>query len=186
MDNDWSNEVTMDSHLSTMIKHADLSRQLSNVMIMTNASAVFFYTIGGLILRSMIHKNNRETATRELPIKMEFPFNVDNSPIFELVFVAQLFHDLSVACIIAMLNALLVTLVSFDQISYVFDIVLIMLGINHEYVHICLCYSNFIGMLLTFFISKYEDDSFRDFLMQCEAILKCTCNVSDITRKRSD
>lgn len=112
MDKDWRDGITVDSDVSTMIRHANLSRQLSNVMIMTNASAVFFYTIGGPMLRSMIYRNNRETTTRELPLKMEFPFNIDNSPVFELVLVAQLCHDLSVACIIAMLNALLVTLVS--------------------------------------------------------------------------
>jgi len=176
MDNDWSNEVATDSHLSMMIRHADLSRQLSNMMIMTNASAVFFYTIGGPILRSLIDKNNRETATRELPIKMEFPFNVNNSPVFELICVIQLFHDLSVACIIAMLNALLVTLVSFDQIRGRCS--LIILRINHEYICVCVCV----------FISKHGDiyDSSRDFLMQCDVILKCTCNVSDTTCKRSD
>ncbi|XP_067206878.1 odorant receptor 13a-like isoform X3 [Linepithema humile] len=108
MDKDWSDGIQSD--VSTMIRHANLSRQCSNIMITTNALAVFFYTIGGPILRSIINKSNQETTTRELPIKMEFPFNVDNSPIFELVLVIQLFHDLSVACIIAMLNALLVTL----------------------------------------------------------------------------
>jgi len=56
---------------------------------------------------------------------MEFPFNVANSPVFEFVLVLQFFHDLSVACIIAMLNALLVTLVrefsyfSSNYISYI-------------------------------------------------------------------
>ncbi|EZA57552.1 hypothetical protein X777_02090 [Ooceraea biroi] len=109
MDKDWTDGIAVDSDISMMIRHANLSRQLSNAMIMTNALAVFFYTIGGPILRSMIYKN--EETKRELPIKMEFPFNVDNSPVFELVLVAQLFHDLSVACIIAMLNSLLVTLV---------------------------------------------------------------------------
>lgn len=119
MSKDWSDGTAEDSDVSTMMSHANLSRQLSNMMIVTNASAVFFYTIGGPILRSMIYKDHRaETTTRELPIKMEFPFNVDGSPVFEVVLVAQLFHDLSVACIIAMLNALLVTLVSFDQILY--------------------------------------------------------------------
>lgn len=117
MDRDWSDGVQSD--VSTMIRHADLSRQCSNIMITTNAMAVFFYTIGGPILRSIIDKSDRET--RELPIKMEFPFNVDNSPIFEVVLVMQFFHDLSVACIIAMLNALLVTLVSFD---YFLEIIL--------------------------------------------------------------
>ncbi|EFN71828.1 Putative odorant receptor 13a [Camponotus floridanus] len=111
MDKDWNDGIAIHSDVSTMIRHANLSRQCSNVMITTNALSVFFYTIGGPILRSVIHKNDQETITRELPIKMEFPFNVDNSPIFELVLVVQLFHDLSVACIIAMLNALLVTLV---------------------------------------------------------------------------
>ncbi|KAL6254520.1 hypothetical protein P5V15_014573 [Pogonomyrmex californicus] len=108
MDKDWSDGIAVHSDISTMIRHANLSRQCSNVMITTNALAVFFYTIGGPILRSMIQKN--EDTTRELPIKMEFPFNVDNSPIFELILVLQFFHDLSVACIIAMLNALLITL----------------------------------------------------------------------------
>ncbi|XP_011156164.3 odorant receptor 85b isoform X2 [Solenopsis invicta] len=111
MDKDWSDGIAIQSDVSTMIRYANLSRQCSNVMITTNALSVFFYVIGGPILRSMIQKNDRESSTRELPIKMEFPFKIDHSPIFELVLVAQFFHDLSVACIIAMLNALLVTLV---------------------------------------------------------------------------
>lgn len=112
MEKDWSDEIAFDSNVATMTRHADLSRQCSNVMITTNALAVFFYTIGGPILRSMISKNDHETATRELPLKMEFPFDVYESPVFEVVRVAQTLHDLSVACIIAMLNALIVTLVS--------------------------------------------------------------------------
>lgn len=111
MDKDWSDGVAIHSDVSTMIRHANLSRQCSNVMITMNALAVFFYVIGGPILRSIIQKNNRESSTRELPIKMEFPFKVNDSPIFELVLIAQFLHDLSVACVIAMLNALLVTLV---------------------------------------------------------------------------
>ncbi|XP_018364812.1 PREDICTED: uncharacterized protein LOC108762352 [Trachymyrmex cornetzi] len=107
MDKDWSDAIHSD--VSTMIRYANWSRQCSNIMITTNALAVFFYVIGGLILRSMIQKN--DGSTRELPIKMEFPFKVDNFPIFELILILQFFHDLSVACIIAMLNALLVTLV---------------------------------------------------------------------------
>ncbi|XP_036141370.1 uncharacterized protein LOC105831971 [Monomorium pharaonis] len=111
MDKDWNDGLAIHSDVSTMIRHANLSRQCSNVMITTNALAVFFYVIGGPIFRSMIQKNDLESSTRELPIKMEFPFKIDNSPIFELVLIAQFFHDLSVACIIGMLNALLVTLV---------------------------------------------------------------------------
>ncbi|KYQ60523.1 Putative odorant receptor 13a [Trachymyrmex zeteki] len=108
MDKDWSDGIAINSDVSTMIRYANWSRQCSNIMITTNALAVFFYVIGGLI-RSIIQKN--DGSTRELPIKMEFPFKVDNSPIFELILILQFFHDLSVACIIAMLNALLVTLV---------------------------------------------------------------------------
>lgn len=111
MDKDWSDGITTNSKMSTMTKQANLSRQCANVMITTNALAVFFYTIGGPILRSIIHRN--EATTRELPLKMEFPFDVYYSPVFEVVAVVQFFHDLSVACIIAMLNALIVTLVSF-------------------------------------------------------------------------
>lgn len=115
MDKDWSDGIAINSDVSTMIRYANWSRQCSNIMITTNALAVFFYVIGGLI-RSIIQKN--DGSTRELPIKMEFPFKVDNSPIFELILILQFFHDLSVACIIAMLNALLVTLVRFHCISW--------------------------------------------------------------------
>jgi len=118
MDKDWSDGIAIHSNVSTMIRHANLSRQCSNVMITTNALSVFFYVIGGPILRSIIQKNDRESSTRELPIKMEFLFKLDNSPIFELILIVQFFHDLSVACIVAMLNALLVTLVKFYCILY--------------------------------------------------------------------
>jgi len=114
MNKDWSDAIHSD--VSTMIRYANWSRQCSNVMITTNALAVFFYVIGGLILRSMIQKN--DDSIRELPIKMEFPFKVDYFPIFELILILQFFHDLSVACIIAMLNALLVTLVRLHYISW--------------------------------------------------------------------
>ncbi|XP_019699264.1 odorant receptor 82a-like [Harpegnathos saltator] len=110
MEQDWSDEIAIDPNIATMTHHADLSRQCSNVMITTNALAVFFYTIGGPILRSTINKGDH-AATRELPLKMEFPFDVYKSPVFEVVRVAQLLHDLSVACIIAILNSLIVTLV---------------------------------------------------------------------------
>lgn len=112
MEKDWSDEIAIDSNVTTMTRQANLSRQCSNVMITTNALAVFFYTIGGPIFRSMIRKEDQETAARELPLKMEFPFDVYKSPVFEVVRIAQLLHDLSVACIVAMLNALIVTLVS--------------------------------------------------------------------------
>lgn len=114
MDKDWSDGNAIQSDISTMMRYANLSRQCSNVMITTNALSVFCYAIGGLIFRLII-QNNHESSTRELPFKMEFPFKIDNSPIFELVLIVVVFHDLSVACIIAMLNALLVTLVRFDS-----------------------------------------------------------------------
>jgi len=117
MDKDWSDGVAIHSNVSTMIRHANLSRQCSNVMITTNALSVFFYVIGGLI-QSMIQKNDRENSTRELLGKMKFPFKIDNSPIFELIFIVQIFHSLLVACINAMMNALLVTLVKFYCILY--------------------------------------------------------------------
>lgn len=114
MDKDWSEGIAIDSEVSTMTRQANLSRQCTNVMITTNALAVFTYTIGGPILRSMmVHKNDDEVTTRELPLKMEFPFDVRYSPVFEVVAVLQILHDLSVACIVALLNALIVTLVSF-------------------------------------------------------------------------
>lgn len=95
-----------------MISVADLSHRCTNVMISINALAAFFLSIGEHLLQSMGDINGVDNNSRELPIKMEFPFDVSESPIFECFLIGQFLYELVLASIVGMVNALLVSLVS--------------------------------------------------------------------------
>ncbi|KAL6254519.1 hypothetical protein P5V15_014572 [Pogonomyrmex californicus] len=115
MDQDWRECVLNDSYESTMTGVADLSRRCSNVMISINALAAFFLSIGEHLLQSMGDASGVASGvdnnSRELPIKMEFPFDVSESPIFECFLVGQFLYELLLASIVGMINALLVSLI---------------------------------------------------------------------------
>lgn len=112
MDRDWAECVISDSYLSTMMNIADLSHRCSNVMISINALAAFFLSIGEHVLQSIGDANPVDNSSRELPIKMEFPFEISESPIFECFLVGQFLYELLTASVVGMVNALLVSLVS--------------------------------------------------------------------------
>jgi len=112
MDQDWKECVINNSYESTMMSVADLSHRCSNAMISINALAAFFLSIGEHLLQSMDDLNGGDNNSRELPIKMEFPFDVSESPIFECFLYGQFFYELLLASIVGMMNALLVSLVS--------------------------------------------------------------------------
>lgn len=117
MDQDWKECVINDSYKSTMMSMAELSSRCSNVMISINALAAFFLSIGEYLLQSsMGNVSGVDNNSRELPIKMEFPFDVSESPTFEFFLVGQFFYELVLASIVGMMNALLVSLVSFAMI----------------------------------------------------------------------
>lgn len=112
MDRDWKECVIKDSYESTMMSVAELSSRCSNVMISINALAAFFLSIGEHLLQSMGNVSGVDNNSRELPIKMEFPFDVSETPIFECFLVGQFFYELVLASIVGIMNALLVSLVS--------------------------------------------------------------------------
>ncbi|XP_011862405.1 PREDICTED: odorant receptor 82a-like isoform X3 [Vollenhovia emeryi] len=111
MDRDWKECVINDSYQSTMMSVADLSRRCTNVMISINALAAFFLSIGEHLLQSMGNAAKVDNYSRELPIKMEFPFDVSESPTFECFLIGQFFYELVLASIVGMMNALLVSLI---------------------------------------------------------------------------
>ncbi|XP_011694612.1 PREDICTED: odorant receptor 82a-like [Wasmannia auropunctata] len=94
-----------------MMSVADLSRRCTNVMISINALAAFFLSIGEHLLQSMGDVDGVDNNSRELPIKMEFPFDVSESPVFECFLVGQFLYELVLASIVGMMNALLVSLI---------------------------------------------------------------------------
>lgn len=94
---------------------ADIGRRFSNMVFTIYASVAFFLSIGEHYVQSMTTDNRLVNTTRELPIKMEFPFEVSKSPIFECFLIGQFVYDLVIACVVGMVNCLLVSLVSLRQ-----------------------------------------------------------------------
>lgn len=112
MNRDWKECAINDSYTSTMMSVADLSHRCTNVMISINALAAFFLSIGEHLLQSMNDVDRVDNNSRELPIKMEFPFDVSKSPVFECLLAGQFLYELLLASVVGMVNALLVSFVS--------------------------------------------------------------------------
>jgi len=120
MDEDW-NDVGHDrSLLCIMLSNANLSRRCSNVLISINSIAVICYAMSTLMRRSTDSEGSLNTSAKMLPVKMELPFEANASPLFELLAVGQILHEVSIAALVAMINSLIVTLVS--STDYMIDI----------------------------------------------------------------
>ncbi|TGZ49751.1 hypothetical protein DBV15_01343 [Temnothorax longispinosus] len=113
MEEDWSNVHICDKSVwCIMESNANLSRRCSNVLIGINVTSVICYTMTSLLRRSADFKEDLNISSKVLPIKMEFPFAVEASPLFELLAVGQVLHVLSIASLVAIVNCLIITLVS--------------------------------------------------------------------------
>ncbi|XP_071568988.1 odorant receptor 82a-like [Temnothorax nylanderi] len=111
IDQDLSECVSNDSYSSTMTSMADMSRRFANIMFGLYAFSSFFLSIGEHLLQSMDDVDQSGNSSRELPIKMEFPFDVSKSPIFECFLIGQFLYDMVIAFVVGLINALLVALV---------------------------------------------------------------------------
>lgn len=114
MDEDWSVVGRDRSLLRTMSSNADLSRRCSNALISINTTAAVCYAVTSLV-HSTDFEEGLNVSSRTLPVKMEFPFAVDASPLFELLAVGQILHEVSIAALVATMNSLIVSLVSFPH-----------------------------------------------------------------------
>ncbi|XP_020289059.1 odorant receptor 22c-like [Pseudomyrmex gracilis] len=111
MEQDWKECAVNDSYVSTMTSMSDLAQRFSNVLFAIYAFSTFFLTIGEHMLQSVDDANRMNNHSRELPIKMELPFEVSNSPIFECFLVIQFIYDLIIASVVGFINAMLVSLI---------------------------------------------------------------------------
>lgn len=109
MDNDW-NECTMNSYACMMGK-ANLAHRCSNAMMTINALSTVFYFIGSHISRRTTAASD-DGESREFPMQIQFPFDATGSPVFEFVVLGLFLHVLETATVIAIMNSLILTLVS--------------------------------------------------------------------------
>jgi len=103
---DWKECDIPDEH--TMTRMACISRRYSNLIIASNAISVLLYTTGTLLR----YKSNNQTDSRELLLKMELPFGIENSSIYVAVLITQFVHLISASSIMAVVNSLIIILVS--------------------------------------------------------------------------
>jgi len=103
---DWKERDIPDEH--TMTRMACIARRYSNLIIASNAISVLLYTTGTLLKL----KSDNQTYSRELFLKMELPFGIESSLIYIAVLITQFVHQTSAASIMAVLNSLLIILVS--------------------------------------------------------------------------
>ncbi|XP_020289114.1 odorant receptor 22c-like [Pseudomyrmex gracilis] len=102
---DWDARDVSDDLTMTRMSH--ISRRFSNLIITCNATSVVFYAIGTLLR----HTSGNETDARELLLKMELPFEIDNVLVYVAILVTQFIHQTSAASITCVFSCVLITLV---------------------------------------------------------------------------
>lgn len=110
---DWKESAKDPFSMHMTMNMANLSYRVSNAIIGLHMAAVVTYSLGVILSNIEGDKfNTSATPVRALILRMEFPFDSNNSPVHELVIIAQFFHLITQACAIDVLNALVMTLVS--------------------------------------------------------------------------
>ncbi|XP_011862388.1 PREDICTED: odorant receptor 67c-like [Vollenhovia emeryi] len=108
MNDDWKDCETK-LRECVMIDKANLAHRCSNAMISINILSTFLYFIDKYIRGHRVSKNGQ--LFREFSIQIQFPFDVYKRPVYELVNVGLFFHVFVTGVVMAMLNALILTLV---------------------------------------------------------------------------
>ncbi|KAF3054426.1 Odorant receptor 165 [Nylanderia fulva] len=111
MDNDWRECSYVDQHMNIMTINAGISHYFSNAMLTFNTFASVFYLLGDYAIRFVYLTKDYNNSLRQFPVKAEFPFESEQSPIFELLVLALFLHVMSDSCTIAIVNALIFSLV---------------------------------------------------------------------------
>ncbi|XP_011862387.1 PREDICTED: odorant receptor 13a-like [Vollenhovia emeryi] len=111
MDNDWRECVGSDQHLYVMTIKANISHWCSKVMLSVNVITAAFYLLGEYAIRFVYLSGDYNDTFRQFPIKVQFPFETQQSPIFELLAVTLFLHMMLNTCTLAIVNALISTLV---------------------------------------------------------------------------
>lgn len=114
MDDDWK-DCASELREYVMTGKANLAHRCSNVIMSINAVATVLYFVDSQVRHRMVSKDGQY---REFPVQVQLPFEVQESPTFEFVLLGLFFHVLETATVVAMLNALILTLVSPDTSTF--------------------------------------------------------------------
>lgn len=92
---------------------ANISYLFSNCLFSFSVIIATLYLLGDYLIHFIIQTENYNYTIRQLPIKIQFPFDIQQtqSPIFEFIAVAIFLHAILQVSAIAILNGLIFTLV---------------------------------------------------------------------------
>ncbi|KAG7207071.1 hypothetical protein KM043_000953 [Ampulex compressa] len=101
VEEDWRECEEDGSSVSDILKrNALLARIWSNALIFFYPSGAILYILIGYIMRPSLDEDGEQESC-ELPMKTELPFSVCDSPLFEIVALTQLAHQVWIAIIFA-------------------------------------------------------------------------------------
>ncbi|XP_014483806.1 PREDICTED: odorant receptor 4-like [Dinoponera quadriceps] len=111
MDSDWCECVNVDQYLQVMTAKASISHFCTNAMLSFNTIACALYFVGDYAIGIAHQAQGDNDTLRPFPIKITFPFEAEQSPIYELLVVILFLHVMLNMYTLTIVNALIFTLV---------------------------------------------------------------------------
>ncbi|KAL6429661.1 hypothetical protein ACFW04_007527 [Cataglyphis niger] len=111
MNNDWRECSNIDQHKNIMTIKAGISHFCFNAMLSFNTFAAILYLLGDYVIRFVYLTKDYNNSSLQFPIKAQFPFETEQSPIFELLVLVLFLHMMSDSFAIVIVNGLIFSLV---------------------------------------------------------------------------
>ncbi|XP_071644071.1 odorant receptor 22c-like [Temnothorax longispinosus] len=108
---DWRECVNDAQHLHIMTIKANVSHFFSNSLLSFTMIVATFYVSGDYIIRFIFVTEHYNDTVRQLPIKIQLPFETEQSPMFEFLVIAITLQVMLHSGMISILNGLIFILV---------------------------------------------------------------------------
>lgn len=115
MDIDWRKCAHINQHLHLMTRKASTAHFCSNALFsFFTLSGVLYYTHNNVMAIVLQAKDDNDTL-RPFPVKILFPFEAEQSPVYELLVVGIFLQSMLNVYALSVFDALLFTLVRFGN-----------------------------------------------------------------------
>lgn len=111
MDNDWCECSIVGEHLHMMTIKANIAHFITNATLSSIIIVAVLYLSGEYAIRFLFLNEDYNDTLRPFPIKIQFPFDTQQSPFYEFLVVVIFLHVLLHVYTMTILNGLIFTLV---------------------------------------------------------------------------
>lgn len=112
VDTDWHESVNIDQYLHIMTVNASISQFYMQVLLVFNTIAGILYFGSDSIIAIMEGVN---VTSQPLPMRLQLPFDAQQSPIYELLVVFLFTHSMITMYTVNILSSLVLALVRFAK-----------------------------------------------------------------------